>query len=115
VEQSPICYVLLASTDELAASMYNSFTGYYRVAFSTLRNVMENLAIGLHLELSSDSARFQSWVTGNEELRFGWAADNAPQNNTIHDFEAHLVAATADNFFRQKAGTDSGGFARRLF
>jgi hypothetical protein len=115
VEDSPICHVLMAATDELAASIYNSLTGYYRVAFSTLRNVVENVTIGLHLELSGDQHRFQSWLAGSEELKFGWAADNAPKNKAVRDFEARLEINIADNLFRQKAGTDPGGFARRLF
>jgi hypothetical protein len=115
VEGSPICHVLLAATDELAASIYNGLIGYYRVAFSALRNVVENLAIGLHLELSSDLVRFQSWLAGDIELKFGWAADNAPQNKAVSDFETYLTAAITDNLFRQRAGTNPGGFARRLF
>ena len=115
VEDSPICHVLLSATDELAASIYNCLTGYYRVAFSALRNVVENLAIGLHLELSGDQHRFQSWLAGSEELKFGWAADNAPKNKAVGDFEARLEAEIADNLFRQKGGTNPGGFARRLF
>jgi hypothetical protein len=115
VEDSPICHVLLSATDELAASIYNSLTGYYRVAFSALRNVVENSAIGLHLELSGDQSRFQSWLAGTEELKFGWAADNAPRNKAVGDFEARLESEIADNLFRQKRGTNPGGFARRLF
>ena len=114
-EDAPICHVLLAAGDELAASIYNSLTGYYRVAFSALRNVVENLAIGLHLELSGDQHRFQSWLAGGEELKFGWAADNASKNKAVGEFEARLEAEIADNLFRQKKGTNPGGFARRLF
>jgi hypothetical protein len=115
VEDSPICHVLLDAGDEISASIYNSLTGYYRVAFSTLRNVVENLAIGLHLEHSGEQHRFQSWLAGSEELKFGWAADNAPKNKVVRDFEARLEINIKDNLFRQKAGTDPGGFARRLF
>lgn len=114
-EDSPICHVLLATTDELAASIYIVLTGYYRVAFSALRNAVENLAIGLHLELSGDQALFQAWLAGNDELKFGWAADNAYGNRPVFDLEAHLTATVADNLFRQKAGADPSGFARRLF
>jgi hypothetical protein len=115
VEDSPICHVLIDATDELAASIYNRLIGYYRVAFSALRNVVEYSVIGLQLELTGDGGRFQSWLAGSEELKFGWAADNAPKNKAIGDFEARLEAEIADNLFRQKKGTDPGGFARRLF
>lgn len=115
-EESPICHVLCSVTDEFAASIYNALTGYYRVAFSALRNVVENLVIGLHLEKSkSDRARFQPWVAGNDELKFGWAADNAIKDQSVSHLEGHLIGTTADNFFRQKAPGDPGGFVRRLF
>lgn len=115
VTESPICHVLFAAYEDMDASIYNALTGHYRVAFAALRNVVENQAIGLHLELSSDSVRFQSWLAGNDELKFGWAADNAPQNKAVSDLETYLAAAIADNLFRQKAGGNSGGFTRRLF
>lgn len=113
--ESPLSYVLCNATDELAASIYNSLTGYYGVAFSTLRNVVENLAIGLHLELSNDVSTFKSWLADNYDLGFGWAAGKVHGNKTVQEFEAHLVSAVGDNFFRQKRKADPGGFARRLY
>lgn len=58
--ESPIADVLCNATDEFAASIYNALTGYYSVAFSALKNVVENMAIGLHLELSHDVSAFTS-------------------------------------------------------
>jgi len=116
-QDSPILYVLLPVSEDLAASIYNATTGYYRAAFSALRNVVENMAIGLHLELSGDHALFQSWVS-NGDLMFGPVADTISRCKAIHELEEHLSAATGDNFFRQrkqKSLHDSGGFARRLF
>jgi hypothetical protein len=113
--ESPISYVLCNATDDLAASIYNALTGYYGVAFCALRNVLENLTIGLHLELSNDVSAFKSWLAGNDDLGFGWAADKTSGNKTIREFEVNLAAAVDDNFFRQKNNPDPGGFARRLY
>jgi hypothetical protein len=104
--ESPASYVLCNATDELAASIYNALTGYYGVSFSALRNVVENLTIGLYLELSNDVSTFESWLAGNDDLGFGWAADKASGNKTVREFETHLTARVADNFFRQKQRPD---------
>ena len=111
---SPFVDVILDAIGELQASIYNALTGYYRVAFSALRNVVEYSTIGLHLELSGDQATFQDWLAG-KELKFGWAADLAPRHSTVRDLEAHLMKIVHDDLFRQTSSGDPGGFARRLF
>ena len=111
---SPFEHVLIDASDELQASIYNALTGYYRVAFSTLRNVVEHLTIGLHLEFFRDQATFQAWLAG-KELKFGWAADHARKHSPVGDLEAHLMGIVHDDFFRQTSSADSGGLARRLF
>lgn len=114
IKESPIAYALLVTADEMSASLYNSLTGYYRVAFSAQRNVVENFAVASHLEISKDVPRFRSWLAG-EGFGFGWAADNLPANKSVRELELHLDARVADDLFRQKTGSDPGGFARRLF
>lgn len=116
-EEPPIRQVLFAASEDLAVSTYNALTGYYRAAFSALRNVVENMAIGLHLQLSGDQTRYEAWLAG-DELGFGWAVRLIHKSKPIHELEAHLAAATGDNFFRQRKQNsvhDPGGFTRRLF
>lgn len=115
---SPIHHVLLVAHEDFQASIFDALIGYYRVAFSSLRNVVENFTIGLHFELSRDQTGFRTWLAGNyapNKFLFGWAADSVAQNQAVQNLEQHLTNATADNFFRQRAGADTGGFARRLF
>ena len=111
---SPMEHVLVDASDELQASIYNALTGYYRVAFSVLRNAVENLTVGLHLELSGDQATYRAWLSGTD-LRFGWAADLTPKHPTVANLEAHFLASVGDDIFHQKSPPDHGGFARRLF
>jgi SAM-dependent methyltransferase len=68
VEESPLCAAACDAGDEFQASISNALVGFYRVAFSCLRNALENMSIGLELELSSDSVRFNSWQSGEIEL-----------------------------------------------
>lgn len=112
---SPIVHVAMHSTDELQASVYNALVGFYRLAFSSLRNVLEQMTIGLYLNLTSDKNRFSDWLKGDCELRFGWAADKATRHSSMRELEQNLQNTLDDNFFRQKTQSQSGGFARRLF
>lgn len=114
IKDSPISYALLVTADEMAASIYNALIGYYRVAFSAQRNVVENFAVASQLEISKDAARFQLWLAG-DEFKFGWAADNLPADQSVRQLELHLKATVADELFRQKGNGDPGGFGRRLF
>ena len=118
VNKSPICHVVFFAYEDLQASIYNALTGYYRIAFSALRNVLENFTVGLHLELLADSAQFEIWFKGNHSSRdflFGWGADNLPQHKSVSDLEEQLTKSAGDNFFRQRSPVDPGGFVRRLF
>jgi hypothetical protein len=112
---SPIAHVACDSTDEFQASIYNALVGFYRLAFSSLRNVVEQMTIGLQLELANDQDRFQAWLSGDCELKFGWAADQARLHTSVAELEHDLKKAVGDELFRQRTPSQNGGFARRLF
>ena len=112
----PIAHVACDASDELQASIFCSVTGYYRVAFSCLRNVIEQMTVALQLELSGGLDRFQGWLDGQEELKLGWAADLLPKNASVSALESHLRITIDDDLFSQKGqGRLGGGFVRRLF
>jgi hypothetical protein len=114
--QCPIAHVACDASDELQASIFCSVTGYYRVAFSCLRNVIEQMTVALQLELSGGLARFQDWLDGQEELKLGWAADLLPKNARVSALESHLRITINDDLFGQKdPGKLGGGLVRRLF
>jgi hypothetical protein len=112
---SPIAHVASLVNDELQASIYNALVGFYRLAFSSLRNVLEQMSVGLQLELACDQTKFLKWMNGNYELRFGWAADNLVGHSSVARLETYLINTLGDNLFRQKTREDREGFARRLF
>ena len=69
---SPIAHCASTAIDEVQASIYNALVGFYRLAFSSLRNILEQMTIGLHLELSGNQKMFSDWLNGDRELKFGW-------------------------------------------
>jgi hypothetical protein len=114
-QESPICHVASDVGDEFQSSICNALVGFYRVAFSCLRNALEHMSIGAQLELSPDTTLFQAWLNGDRELGLGWAADLLRNNRRVVPIEQHCQLHAGDDFFRQKTpGGDSGG-VRRLF
>lgn len=112
---SPIAHCAGATIDEVQASIYNALIGFYRLAFSSLRNILEQMTIGLHLELTDNQKIFSDWVNGDRELRFGWATDNVSHHSSVYNLERHLTNMTGDNLFQQKTQKKRAGFARRLY
>jgi hypothetical protein len=113
---SPVAYVASDAADELQASIFCAVTGYYRVAFSCLRNAIEQMTIALQLELSGDLALFQNWLSGQEELGLGWAADLLPRETRVSALENWWRINVSDDLFSQKKKyRPGGGFVRRLF
>jgi len=115
VSDSPIANCATAGIDEIQGSIYNVLVGFYRLSFSALRNMVEQITIGLALELSGNNKIFVDWLKGDEELKFGWASDLLLRNQSIHNMEETLMDSIGDSLFQQKTASNNGGFARRLF
>jgi hypothetical protein len=108
---SPTAIVACDAADEFQGATYCALVGFYRVAFSCLRNVVEQTAIATRLTMLPDAKFFQGWQSGSEKLGFGWAADTLPRSPEVAALEKHLIAHTGDCLFAQSPK----GFARRFF
>jgi hypothetical protein len=113
--RSPIAHTACDATDYFQASIYNALVGHYRLACTSLRGVVENMTLGIHLELDHDMTTFDDWLGGSER-GFGWAADHARQHARVVALERTLRASVGDDLFHQRQPpADEGGLARRLF
>ncbi len=112
---SPIAHCAGNAIDEIQGSIYNSVVGFYRLSFSALRNMLEQMTIGLSLELTGDTTSFSKWLRGDKELKFGSSADKLLNIPAIRNLEQTLRHTTGDSIFQQKTPTYTGGLARRLF
>ena len=108
---SPTAIASCDAADEFQGATYCALVGYYRVAFSCLRNVLEQITIGVQLATRNDAQDFTDWRNGEERIRFGWAADMIVKNPVTARLEKHLRTKTRDSLFNQ----NSKGMARRLF
>jgi hypothetical protein len=109
--ESPTAIASCDATDEFQGATYCALTGYYRVAFSCLRNVLEQVTIGTRLALVPDLKFFADWQNESEKIGFGWAADTIAKSPDVTALEKHLKTARADSLFAQ----NPKGLARRLF
>ena len=109
--ESPTAMAACDATDEFQAATYCALVGYYRVAFSCLRNVLEQVAIAVQLTISNDAHGLADWRNGEDRIKFGWAADLLLKSPKVEALEQHLCAATSDSLFRQAPK----GLARRFF
>ena len=99
------------ATDEFQAATFAALVGFYRVAFSCLRNVLEQVTIAAQLAISKDAKDFTDWRNGDDRIKFGWAADRLLMHTAFAALEQHLKATTKDSLFNQAPK----GLARRLF
>lgn len=109
--KSPTAVAASDAADEFQAAIYCALVGYYRVAFSCLRNVLEQMTIGARLALVPDTNFFRDWRNGSEKIGLGWAADTIRRNAEIRALEKHLHKSISDSLFDQAPK----GFVRRLF
>ena len=109
--KSPTAMAACEASDEFQAATYCALVGFYRVAFSCLRNVLEQMTIGARLAITSDATSFADWKNGEDRIGFRWAADTLPRSSSVLALEQHLRASTADSLFAQTPK----GLARRLF
>lgn len=114
---SPIADAALNAGDYFNGSVFNALTGFYRLGYSSLRAVVENITAGAACELGCMPVSFEQYLAGDDDLRFGFrdAASHIVNDAGVASLERALRTATGDDLYRQKNGTDQGGLARRLF
>lgn len=105
---------MLDACDELAAATFNAMHGYYRAAFSVLRNVLELMTIGLWGALSN-SPQYTSWRNGSGEIKFGTACDQLSSKNLLSAFNAQMRAAGHQSLWDAQGKSLPGGYCRRLY
>jgi hypothetical protein len=110
-KESPTAIATCDATDEFQAGIYAAMAGFYRVAHSCLRNVLEQITIATQLEISRNADDFKAWRAGEDRIKLGWAADLLPKSPTIDALEKHLQATTNDSLFAQ----NPKGWVRRFF
>ena len=105
---------MLDACDDLQASVFDSLHGYYRTAFSALRNVVELMTIGTCGAITK-TTRYQDWRNGLIEFSFGTACDLLSGAPSLVAFNEGMRAAGHQSLWDAKRGALPGGYARRLY
>lgn len=105
---------MLDACDDLQASFFDSLHGYYRTAFSALRNVIELMTVGTCGALTK-TERYRQWREGSSEFKFGTACDLLANEPALAKFNGSLRNAGHQSLWDAKRAELSGGYSRRLY
>ena len=101
--------------NEPDASLYNMLVGYYRQAIDSLRIILDSVCVGAYCQLTAQGNLLQSWLDGNDEVKFSIAATGlhgALETKQLHD---HLFRAVHFGFIDQANRAYPGGWVRQLY
>lgn len=105
---------MLDAHDDLQASFFDSLHGYYRTAFSALRNVIELMTIGTCGALT-EAPLHKQWRDGATEFKFGTACDLLSNEVSLAAFNGRMRAAGHQSLWEAGNGVLRGGYCRRLY
>lgn len=105
---------MLDAHDDLQASLFNSLHGYYRTAFSALRNVIELMVIGTCGALTR-TPLYDEWRKGSIEFKFGTACDLLSSDASLRTFNEGLRSKGHQSLWDAKRTGAPGGYSRRLY
>lgn len=105
---------MLDAHDDLQASLFDSLHGYYRTAFSALRNVIELMTIGACGALTN-TRLYKEWQNGSTEFKFGTACDLLSNDASLIAFNEAMKVAGHQSLWDAKRAGLPGGYGRRLY
>ncbi len=105
---------MLDANDDLQASLFDSLHGYYRTAFSALRNVIELMTIGTCGVLTR-TPLYEEWRKGSTEFKFGTACDLLSSDASLAAFNEGLKSKGHQSLWDARRAGSPGGYSRRLY
>ncbi len=112
--EDPLFVPMLDAHDDLQASFFDSLHGYYRTAFSALRNVIELMTFGTCGALTR-TPLYKEWRNGSTEFKFGTACDLLSNEASLVKFNGGMRVAGHQSLWDAKRAELPGGFSRRLY
>jgi len=112
--QDALFVPMLDACNDLQASIFDAMHGYYRTAFSALRNVLELMTIATCGALRN-SSQYGKWRNGSAEFKFGAACDQLCKEAFITVFNKGMRVAGHQSLWDSKGASLPGGYSRRLY
>lgn len=110
----PMYDPMLDSNDDLQSSMYCALHGYYRAAFSSLRNVLEVITVGA-CGCLNHTAAYEDYRRGSAEFPFGTACDQLSHAPSLATFNRRMHDAGFRALWDAKDRIADAGYARLLY
>lgn len=105
---------MLDASDDLQASYFDALHGYYRTAFSALRNVVELMTVGTCGAITQ-TPLYREWRKGATEFKFGTACDLLSRDPSLVAFNQGLRSKGYDSLWDAKRAALPGGYGRRFY
>lgn len=102
---------MLDACDDLQTSTFNALHGYYRAAFSSLRNVLERMTYGAWKILCCDP---EGKVGSHVEFKFGESCNQLSREPSLSEFNKRMRAG-GQSLWDTKRGALPGGYVRRWY
>ncbi|MBI2252097.1 MAG: hypothetical protein HYU63_05065 [Armatimonadetes bacterium] len=117
---SPTTYLSTIVIDEFQASVFNSITGFYRVAFSALRNILEQMVVAVYYEpcLRVDKFvpnNYKEWLKGKEKIFFNEMLKKISDYEEVKKIEADLLRKCDDKIFKAQKDSKPCVYLQRLY
>lgn len=105
---------MIDANDDLQASLFDCLHGYYRTAFSALRNVIELMTIGTCGAVTK-TPLYEEWRKGSTEFKFGKACDLLSSDAALLAFNKGLRSKGFQSLWDAKQSASPGGYSRTLY
>jgi hypothetical protein len=105
---------MMAISDNLEASIFNTVHGHYKTALAILRVALETSVVAARCALANDQRRWERW-SGGSEFKFGNACDEVLLLPGVKAREEEVVAQEGIGIFRGSTQNFRGGWARSVY
>lgn len=105
---------MLDACDDLQSSAFNALHGYYRVAFSAFRNVLELMTVGVCDAVFKDQ-QYKTWRKNTPEFKFKEACDKLSSGEALKQFNDQMRKAGYQSLWDAKSPSLPGGYCRKLY
>jgi hypothetical protein len=108
------CDAMMAISDNLEASIFDTVHGHYKTALTILRVALETSVVAARCALAGDQARWERW-NGGSEFKFGNACDEVLRLPDAKAREDGVAAQFGVGIFRGSVRSPRDAWARSLY
>ncbi len=109
-----VSIAMLDIADAFYSSTFSQLHGFYKEALSILRTAIETIALSTLCTLTSDTEKWEEWLQGEEELRFGKICDQLQAVPQVQELDNRVRAENGPGVLLENNRT-GGAWLRALY